>query len=63
MVLEVAILNVKPDQEENFELAFGQAQRIISMIPFLRWSTMKWYTKVAIPYNHYRFLLILKDKK
>ena len=33
MVLEVAILNVKPDQEAEFEQAFGQAQRIISAMP------------------------------
>lgn len=33
MILEVAILNVKPTQEADFEYAFGQAQRIISTMP------------------------------
>lgn len=33
MVLEVAILNVKPAQEQDFERAFEQAQRIISAVP------------------------------
>lgn len=30
MILEVAILNVKPTQEKEFETAFMQAQKIIS---------------------------------
>ena len=30
MILEVAILDVKPGQEAEFELAFEKAQRIIS---------------------------------
>ncbi len=30
MVLEVAILDVKKGEERNFELAFSQAQKIIS---------------------------------
>ncbi len=30
MILEVAILDVKPGQEAEFELAFGKAQEIIS---------------------------------
>ncbi len=30
MILEVAILNVKPGQEKEFEAAFGKAQAIIS---------------------------------
>lgn len=30
MILEVAILNVKPGQEADFEQAFGKAQKIIS---------------------------------
>jgi heme-degrading monooxygenase HmoA len=30
MVLEVAILDVIPDQEQDFELAFAKASRIIS---------------------------------
>lgn len=33
MILEVAILNVKPTQELEFERAFGQARRIISVMP------------------------------
>lgn len=33
MVLEVAILNVKPTQEAEFERAFGKAQHIISTMP------------------------------
>ena len=30
MILEVALLDVKPNQESDFELAFEKAQRIIS---------------------------------
>lgn len=30
MILEVAILDVKPGSEKNFELSFNQAQAIIS---------------------------------
>lgn len=30
MILEVAVLDVKPGQEKEFELAFGKAQEIIS---------------------------------
>lgn len=30
MILEVAVLNVKPGQERDFEAAFGSAQAIIS---------------------------------
>ena len=30
MVLEVAVLDVKPGQSQDFEAAFGQAQRIIA---------------------------------
>ena len=30
MILEVAVLNVKPGQGEDFEMAFGEAQSIIS---------------------------------
>ncbi len=30
MVLEVAILDIKPGQSQDFETAFGQAQAIIS---------------------------------
>ena len=30
MILEVAILDIKPGQEEKFEVAFGKAQIIIS---------------------------------
>ncbi len=30
MILEVAILDIKPNQEEKFEAAFGKAQKIIS---------------------------------
>lgn len=33
MVLEVAILDVKPGQEEEFETTFAQASNIISSIP------------------------------
>ena len=33
MILEIAILDVKPDQGEAFELAFAQAQKIISSMP------------------------------
>jgi len=33
MVLEVAILNVRPGQGEAFETAFLEAQRIISRMP------------------------------
>ena len=30
MILEVAILDVKPDQETDFEAAFSEAQKIIA---------------------------------
>ena len=30
MILEVAILDVKPGREKEFEAAFGEAQKIIS---------------------------------
>jgi heme-degrading monooxygenase HmoA len=33
MVLEVAILNVRPGQSEAFEAAFREAQRILSAMP------------------------------
>jgi len=33
MILEVAILDVKPDQSEAFERVFAQAQEIISGMP------------------------------
>ncbi len=33
MILEVAILDVKPDRGEAFKLAFAQAQEIISGMP------------------------------
>ena len=32
MILEVAILDVKPGQEKEFEAAFGEAQKIIASI-------------------------------
>ena len=33
MILEVAILDVRPGQEAAFEVAFGEAQAIISLMP------------------------------
>ncbi|MEH6577596.1 MAG: antibiotic biosynthesis monooxygenase [Amphritea sp.] len=33
MILEVAILNVRPGQEIEFEVAFGKAQEIIASMP------------------------------
>lgn len=36
MILEVAILDVRSDQTEEFERAFGDAQAIISSIPGYR---------------------------
>ncbi len=33
MILEVAILSVKPGQEASFETAFASAQKIISSMP------------------------------
>lgn len=33
MILEVAILNVKPGQSQSFEKAFQQAQSIIATMP------------------------------
>ena len=33
MILEVAILNVRPGHEQAFEAAFAQASRIISSMP------------------------------
>ena len=41
MVLEVAILNIKPGQEQSFEIAFAEAQKIISKIKgYMRWSCL-----------------------
>jgi heme-degrading monooxygenase HmoA len=37
MILEVAVLDVRPDQTQEFEVAFLEAQKIISSMPgFLR---------------------------
>jgi len=37
MILEVAVLDVRPDQTKEFEAAFLEAQKIISSMPgFLR---------------------------
>jgi heme-degrading monooxygenase HmoA len=37
MILEVAVLDVRPDQTKQFETAFREAQKIISSMPgFLR---------------------------
>lgn len=33
MILEVAVLNVRPGQAEDFEQAFSQAQKIIASMP------------------------------
>lgn len=33
MILEVAVLEVKPGQEVDFEVAFGNAQQIIASMP------------------------------
>ena len=33
MILEVAVLDVKPRQEAEFEAAFGEAQQIIASMP------------------------------
>ena len=33
MILEVAVLDVKPGQEADFEAAFGKAQQIIASMP------------------------------
>lgn len=33
MILEVAVLNIRPGQSSAFEQAFAQAQRIISSMP------------------------------
>jgi heme-degrading monooxygenase HmoA len=33
VILEVAVLDVKPDQESEFEAAFKKAQRIIASMP------------------------------
>lgn len=33
MILEVAVLNVRPGQTTDFELAFAEAQKIISSMP------------------------------
>ena len=36
MVLEVAILNIRPNRSADFEEAFAEAQAIISAIPGYR---------------------------
>jgi heme-degrading monooxygenase HmoA len=33
MILEIAILNIRPGQSEEFEAAFAQAQSIIASMP------------------------------
>ncbi len=33
MILEVAVLDVKPNQQAEFEIAFSQAQAIIASMP------------------------------
>ena len=33
MILEVAVLDVKPGRGQEFEVVFGEAQRIISSMP------------------------------
>ena len=33
MVLEVAILNIKPGESDEFEVAFAEAQQIIAAMP------------------------------
>ncbi len=33
MILEVAILNIKPNQNQEFEVAFQEASRIIAAMP------------------------------
>jgi heme-degrading monooxygenase HmoA len=43
MVLEVAILNVKPGQSEAFEAAFSQASPIIASTPgYISHDLQKW---------------------
>jgi heme-degrading monooxygenase HmoA len=33
MILEVAVLNVRPDRDEMFQTAFSEAQKIIASMP------------------------------
>lgn len=42
MILEVAILNIKPNQSQEFETAFKQASSIIASIPgYIDYSLQK----------------------
>jgi heme-degrading monooxygenase HmoA len=41
MILEVAILNIKPGQKDRFEEAFEQAQSIISSMQGYRWHQLQ----------------------
>ena len=54
MILEVAILDVKPGQTADFEAAFNQAQTII--------SSMKWYVSHQLQKcleNEQRYILLV----
>jgi len=53
-ILEVAILSVRPGQEGDFEIAFGQAQAIIAASPgFLRHQLRRCVERP----NHYILLV------
>ena len=41
MILEVAILDVKPEHNQDFEAAFAEAQRIIAAMAGYREHTLK----------------------
>lgn len=58
MILEVAILDVKPGQEDHFTDAFKQAQSIISSMP--GYISHELQRSIEIPE---RFLLLVKWEK
>lgn len=54
MILEVAVLDVRPDQTKEFEAAFREAQKIISSMPgFLRHELRRCLE------NPHRYLLLV----
>ena len=54
MILEVAVLDVRPDQTKEFEAAFREAQKIIASMPgFLRHELRRCLE------NSHRYLLLV----
>ncbi len=55
MILEIATLNIKPNQTAAFEVAFAQAQRIISASPgYIKHSLSRCHE------NNHRYVLLVE---